>query len=193
MTALPHARGTQKQFRAILDALPESLRGQVIGGRLVVLPRPASPHIRAASAIDRAIGSLFEDGDGPGGWWILPEPELSLDVDPDFDPVIPDLAGWRRERMPKVPKTAAFTLAPDWICEVLSSSTRADDRDEKLPFYARAGVSHAWLVDPEARTLEAFVRDGDGFRALGACRGDVRVRVPPFEAAELDLARWWMR
>lgn len=193
MTAERPSPGTYRQYRAIIDALPNTLTGQVIAGRLVVMPRPAPPHIHAASALDKRIGSLFQDGDGgPGGWWILPEPELALGVDADFDPVSPDLAGWRRERMPQLPTTASFALAPDWVCEVLSPSTKAHDRDDKLPFYARAGVAHAWLVDPAARTLEAFVREGEGYRALGVWRGEARVRVEPFEAAELDLARLWI-
>jgi len=193
MTAQQPSLGTSRQYRAIIDALPNTLTGQVIAGRLVVMPRPAPPHIHAASALDKRIGSLFQDGDGgPGGWWILPEPEVSLGIDADFDPVAPDLAGWRRERMVRLPTTASFATAPDWVCEVLSPSTKAHDRDDKLPFYARAGVTHAWLVDPAAHTLEAFVRQGDGYRVLGVWRGDERVRVEPFDAAELDLARLWI-
>lgn len=192
MTAL-HSSGVYKRFRAVIDALPSTLVGQVIGGRLVVMPRPAPPHIHAASALDRQIGRFFQDGeDGPGGWWILPEPELTLGIDPDFDPVVPDLAGWRRERMPQLPDTASFKLAPDWVCEVLSPRTETFDRGEKLPFYARAGTAHAWIVDPESRTLEAFRRDGELYRPTGTWRGDVRARVEPFDAVEIDLARLWV-
>lgn len=191
MTAPTRPTGTRGQLRAILDGLPSSLRGEIVGGRLVVSPRPASPHLRAVSAIDRALGARFDDA--AGAWWILPAPELSLAVDPDFDRVTPDLAGWRRAHLHHLPNTTAFAEVPDWVCEVVSPQSRADDRDAKLPFYARAGVSHAWLVEPEARTLEAFVREGDAFVACGVWRGEVRVRVPPFEAAEVDLARWWMR
>lgn len=192
MTAL-HSTGTYRNFRAVIDALPNTLTGQVIGGRLVVMPRPAPPHLRASAAVTKQIGAPFDDGDdGPGGWWILPEPELALAVDPDFDPVVPDLAGWRRARMPHLPTTASFAMVPDWVCEVLSPSTEVHDRAEKMPFYARAGVEHAWLVDPETRVLEAFRRDRGVFRPVGTWRGDARARVEPFEAVEVDLARLWV-
>jgi Uma2 family endonuclease len=183
-----------RTFRDVIDALPEHLTGQVIGGRLVVLPRPGPAHLNATGALREMLGRPFQRGrGGPGGWWLLSEPELSLGVDPDFDPVNPDLAGWRRERMPHLPTTAALALAPDWVCEVLSPSTEVHDRAEKMPFYARAGVGHAWLVDPVERTLEAFRRDGATFRPVASHRGDATVRVEPFEAVEVDLAYLWAR
>ena len=192
MTSL-YVTSVYKTFRAVIDGLPNTLVGQVIGGRLVVMPRPAPPHLRAASALERQLGRRFDDGDdGPGGWWILSEPELTLPLDPDFNPVVPDLAGWRRARMPTLPETASFSCAPDWVCEVLSPSTETHDRGEKMPFYARAGVDHAWIVDPQARTLEAFRRDGVVFRPLGTWQGDARPRVEPFDAVALDLARFWI-
>jgi Putative restriction endonuclease len=183
-----------RTFRDVIDALPEHLTGQVIGGRLVVLPRPAPAHLNATGALREILGGPFQRGlGGPGGWWVLSEPELSLGVDPDFDPVNPDLAGWRRARMPHLPATATFALAPDWVCEVLSPSTEVHDRAEKMPFYARAGVEHAWLVDPLERTLEAFRRDGGTFRPIASHRGDVVVRVEPFDAVDVDLAYLWAR
>ncbi len=183
-----------RTFRDIIDALPEHMTGQVIAGRLVVMPRPAPAHINAASALGHLLGPPFQRGfGGPGGWWIQAEPELVLGIDPDFEPIDPDLVGWRRERMPHLPETAAFDTVPDWVCEVLSPSTEVHDRAEKMPFYARAGVEHAWLVDPVERTLEAFRRDGAVFRPAGAWRGDARVRVEPFDAVEIDLAYLWAR
>ncbi len=183
-----------RTFRDVIDALPSHMTGQVIGGRLVVLPRPAPPHVNAAGALQGLLGMPFQRGfGGPGGWWILPEPELSLGIDPDFDPVSPDLAGWRRKRLPHLPATAAFQVAPDWVCEVLSPSTASHDRDEKLPFFARAGVGHAWIVDPIAQTLEVFVREGDAFRLTASHVGDMVVRAEPFEAVEVDLGYLWER
>ena len=126
---------------------------------------------------------------GPGGRWILDEPELWL---VDFEPVVPDLAGWRVERMPDLPDTAYFTVVPDWICEVLSKSTESIDRGEKLPLYAAHGVRHAWLIDPIAKTLEVHVLGDEGrWREVQVYEGDVRVRAAPFEAVELELSALW--
>jgi Uma2 family endonuclease len=129
---------------------------------------------------DRGVG-------GPGGWVILDEPELHL----HGDVLVPDLAAWRRERMPKLPQTAAFELAPDWICEVLSPSTEAIDRADKMPVYARERVCHIWLVDPLTRTLEVFWLDGPTYRVMGTHRDEAIVTVPPFEALGLELAALW--
>jgi hypothetical protein len=194
VSAQTDAAKKRRTFRDVIDALPSHMTGQVIGGRLIVLPRSAPAHSNTAGVLQGALGGPFQGGfGGPGGWWILPEPELSLDVDPDFDPVSPDLAGWRRARMAHLPETAAIHLAPDWVCEVLSPSTKAHDRDEKLPFYARAGVDHAWLVDPIARTVEAFRRDGTAFVVIARHEGDGAARVEPFDAIELDLTYLWAR
>jgi Uma2 family endonuclease len=118
---------------------------------------------------------------------VLDEPELHLHE----DVLVPDLAGWRRERMRRPPRTAAFTLAPDWVCEVLSLSTRVLDRAVKLPLYAREGVRHVWLVDPEARTLEVFRLEGEHYSLLATHAGPARVRAEPFDAIELELAFLW--
>ena len=126
---------------------------EIIDGTLVTHPRPASLHARASSRLGMDLGGPFDRGKGgPGGWVLLDEPELH----PHGDVLVPDLAGWRRDRMPELPDAPAFELAPGWVCEVLSRSTAAVDRAEKLPIYAREHVAHAWLVDPIARTLEAF-------------------------------------
>ncbi len=103
------------------------------------------------------------------------------------------LAGWRRERMPEVPDVPAITLAPDWVCEVLSDSTAGKDRSKKLPVFARERVSHVWLVDPEAKSLEIFRLDGESYRLLAAHEADEKVRAAPFDAIELDLAILWAR
>ncbi|MGZ3455258.1 MAG: Uma2 family endonuclease, partial [Polyangiales bacterium] len=125
---------------------------------------------------------------GPGGWWILFEPELHF---LSGDIVVPDIAGWRLERMPELPTTAYFTLSPDWICEVLSPSTAAEDRADKMPIYADAGVSHAWLIDPLVRTLEVMRLEQGRWFVRAAFRGDSVVRAEPFESIELSLADLW--
>lgn len=173
-----------------LLAVPENLVAELIGGVLHTSPRPAARHTRAASRLGGELGGPFDRGrGGPGGWIILDEPELHL----GGDALVPDLAGWRRTTMAELPDTAAFTVAPDSICEVLSPSTAALDRAEKLPIYAREGVAFAWLVDPIARTLEAMRLEGGRWVVLGTWRDDARVRVEPFDAIEIELAALWER
>lgn len=175
---------------ADLDAVPANLVAELIHGTLVTSPRPAAPHARAASRIGMDLGGPFDRGKGgPGGWLLLDEPELHLGT----NVLVPDIAGWRRARMPEMPLTAAFSLAPDWVCEVLSPGTAATDRTDKLPLYADAGILHAWYVDPLARTLEVFRLDGSTFRLVLTCRDDAKVRAEPFDAIELELGALWER
>lgn len=184
----------QKPTYADIERLPPNVVGEILGGELVVSPRPAGPHTVSASVLGGALMGPFHLGlGGPGGWWILDEPELSLAVDPGFDPVVPDLAGWRLTSMPDKPVTAQFHVVPDWVCEVQSPSTARHDRMLKLPFYARAGVRHAWLVDPLAETVEVFeLRDGQW--VLHAVNGqDQVVSLPPFEALLIPLSVLWGR
>src|SRR5262245_40508208 len=139
-------------YRDIL-ALPNNVVGEIVGGELMVSPRPASGHALAALGIGGELWGPFQRGrGGPGGWWILVEPELHFGE----DVLVPDLAGWRRERMPIMLNAPYFTLAPDWVCEIASSSRASYDRVHKMPIYAREKVGHAWIVDPVARTLEIF-------------------------------------
>ena len=177
-------------------AAPANAVAQVAHGVLYTHPRPAGPHAAAASVLGMDLGGAFHRGrGGPGGWIILDEPELHLvPARPpvgDVDVLVPDLAGWRRERMPAVPDAPYFTLPPDWVCEVLSRSTAALDRSEKMEIYAAAGVEHAWLVDPAARTREAYRRQDLAWLRLGTWHDDARVRVPPFDAIELELGALW--
>ncbi len=169
--------------------VPENLVAEIVEGELFTSPRPASPHARAASMLGGYLTTRFDDGgDGPGGWWILYEPELHLDA----DVLVPDLAGWRRERMPILPDVAAFELAPDWVCEVVSPSTGRLDRVRKLPVYARHGVAHAWLIDPLQRTLEVFRLVGGHWSLISTHEGDDPVRVEPFDAMEIPLRTLWL-
>jgi Uma2 family endonuclease len=181
---------------ADLQAVPATKVAELIRGTLYVMPRPAARHARASSALGVELGGPFDRGrGGPGGWWILDEPELHF-PDPtapgEEDALVPDLAGWRRERLPALPDVAAFTLAPDWICEVLSKSTEQHDREVKMPVYARAGVRHAWLIDPVAKTLEVYTLGAEGIwgEAVISSGGDV-VRAVPFDAVGLDLSALW--
>jgi Uma2 family endonuclease len=178
----------RKASYADLEALPAHVVGEIVAGELYASPRPALPHAFAAGQLFYELTGPFSRGrGGPGGWHLVFEPELHLGE----DVLVPDIAGWRHERMPQVPDTAACTLAPDWLCEVLSPSTRSLDRKAKLPVYAREGVRHVWLVDPIARTLEVFRLEGTHYLPMPSHSGPVRVRAEPFESFELQLALLW--
>jgi Uma2 family endonuclease len=171
--------------------VPAHQCAEIVNGTLYVMSRPAPRHASAASMLGVEIGGPFQRGrGGPGGWWVLDEPELQL---VPKEPVVPDLAGWRVERMPELPDTASFTLVPDWVCEVLSRSTEKLDRDEKLPYYAEHGVRHVWLIDPIDKHLEVYSLDAETrrWREVRIHHGDSTVRAAPFDAIELDLAALW--
>ena len=172
-----------------LVKLPDHLVAEIVDGELHASPRPAPRHAVAYARATRLLESAFDSGrTGPGGWWILAEPELHLGA----DVLVPDLAGWRRTRMPHVPDTAYFPLAPDWLCEIISPSTARLDRTQKLAIYAREGVRHAWLLDPLARTLEVL-RLADGrWTILATHAGTDLVRAEPFDAIELTLTEFWV-
>ena len=176
-------------YEDVLNA-PSHKVAEIIDGELVLSPRPAGPHAAAATALGEELGPPFKRGrGGPGGWIILDEPELHL----LGNVLVPDLGGWRRETMGAIANEAYFTIRPDWVCEVLSPSTAATDRAEKMPIYARERVTHLWLVDPIARTLEGLVLEGARWSVLGTWRDDAKVRVEPFEAFELELGGLWAR
>jgi Uma2 family endonuclease len=171
-----------------LVRLPDNLVAEIVNGELHATPRPASPHSRASSSLGSLLMPPFDHGrGGPGGWWILDEPELHLGA----DVLVPDLAGWRRSRMPKYPDCAYFTLSPDWLCEVLSPSTSRLDRVQKLAVYARERLPHAWLIDPLARTLEVLGLDGARWTILATHAGTEVVRAEPFAEIKLDLSSLW--
>ena len=175
-----------------LIQVPDTKVAELIDGELFVSPRPASPHAHATSGIAADILPPFhrETGSppGPGGWWILFEPELHY----GDDVLVPDWAGWRRERLPLLRDVPYFELPPDWICEIVSPSTGRLDRSRKMRVYAREGIANAWLVDPLAKTLEVY-RLGDGrWTLLDVRAASEVVRAEPFDAIEIALERWWL-
>jgi Uma2 family endonuclease len=181
---------TPDPYARLLD-LPETLVGELIGGELHTQPRPAGPHASASSVLGMDIGGAFHRGrGGPGGWWILDEPEVHFIRDTEV--LVPDLAGWRRERMPNLPRDHRFEVVPDWVCEVLSPSTVRKDRVLKMKVYARHGVAHLWLVDPLARTLETFILREGQWTVAGLYTYAEDVRAAPFEAVTLALGDWWV-
>ena len=171
-----------------LCAVPDHKVAEILDGELVVSPRPALRHASASSGLGGSLWGPFHRGrGGPGGWWILDEPELHM----ADDVLVPDLAGWRRQRLPSIPDAAYLTLTPDWACEVISPSTEQIDRSRKMRIYAREGVAHLWLLDPIVRTLEELRLEAGRWVVL-ATHSDVEViRAEPFEAIEIELATLW--
>jgi Uma2 family endonuclease len=184
MSTVTHRPATYED----LIKLPDNVVGEILDGELHASPRPGPRHARAESALHARLFSAFDDGTaGPGGWWILVEPELHF----RSDVLVPDIAGWRRERMSQLPETAWFEIAPDWICEVISPSTGRIDRAKKLPVYARERVPHAWLVDPIQKTVEVLQHAEGLWNVLHVYSGDEQMSAPPFDGITIDLRAVW--
>jgi Uma2 family endonuclease len=185
----PAEKKKRATYQDVLDAPPHKV-AEIIAGELRLSPRPAAPHAVVSSTLGGELVPPFGNGrGGPGGWTIFDEPELHF----ADEVLVPDLAGWRDARLPFVPDVPFFTLAPDWICEVLSKSTEKSDRVEKMPSYAEAGVGFAWLIAPRLRTLEAFRLHEGKWLTIGVFKDGDRARIEPFEAIELDLAVLWAK
>ena len=168
--------------------LPDNVVGEIVDGELFVSPRPGQKHIVAASILNVKLGGSFgQGGRGPGGWWILVEPEIHS----NGNVLVPDLAGWKKERLPKITDQSHFDVIPDWVCEILSPSNIKLDRAKKVPKYAKVGVRHLWLVDPLARTLEAFRLEKQHWTLLPTFSDEDKFRVEPFDAVEFELGSLW--
>jgi Uma2 family endonuclease len=182
---------TRIQERATYDDLlkvPANMVAELIDGDLYAWPRPAGPHADTSSVLGMFIGYPYRLGrGGSGGRWIVDEPELHLDE----QVVVPDLAGWRRERMPEIPQDHRFIVAPDWVCEVISPSSLRIDRGKKMRIYAEHDVPWLWLVDPIGHTLEVLTLDGGNWKYIATFTGNDVVRAEPFPEAEIDLASIW--
>jgi Uma2 family endonuclease len=173
-------------YEDVLNA-PEHKVAEIIDGVLYLSPRPAPPQAGAKGALFGDLFNPYARGrGGPGDWRLFFEPELHFGE----DVVVPDIAGWRRSRMPELPTGVGTKLAPDWLCETLSAPTIEIDR-AKLDVYAREGVPHVWLVDPEQRTLELLVLRGSSLSIQATYHGRERVRAEPFDAVEIELAFLW--
>lgn len=170
---------------ADLEAVPPHFVAEIIEGVLETHPRPAPRHATASSRMGLSIGNPFDLGNqGPGGWVIIDEPEVH------FSPhiLVPDLAGWRRARMPQLPEKAYFETAPDWACEVLSPSTSRLDRGPKRRIYAEYGVEYLWLLDPDEQVLEAFHLADGQWTLIGTVIGAGAVSLRPFDAISFPLS-----
>jgi len=171
--------------------IPENMTGEIIDGELIVTPRPARRHVHTASALGTKITVPFQfgEGGGPGGWIIYHEPEIYFDVK---NTIVPDLAGWRKERLTTLPGEHRFTVPPDWICEILSPKTARNDRITKMHTFARHGVPYVWLIDPALKTLEVFQLESGRWFLSDAFAGNEKVRAEPFAEIELDLTVLWL-
>ncbi len=172
-----------------LERVPDHQVAEILDGELIVSPRPSPLHGVAQSSLLARLLTRYQDGDddGPGGWLFIGEPELHFGM----DVLVPDIAGWRMERMTAIPRKVGIRTAPDWLCEVLSPSTSRVDRFRKLPIYAREGVSHVWLLDPLKQILEVFRLDEDVAHPAAMYHGDAVVRAEPFHDSEIKLGRFW--
>lgn len=185
---------TQRKLATYADllALPEDARAEVLAGEVVVSPAPLPRHSAVQRSASRFLGGPFHDDDGrggPGGWWNFVEVDVALGP---HDIVRPDLSGWRRERLPRPANVRPIDVVPDWVCEILSPSSAARDRVAKRHLYARAGVPHYWLIDPDLRVLEALsLRDGMWVET-GVYDDTAAARIPPFDAIELEVGRLFL-
>ena len=170
--------------------IPENTTGEIIDGELLVHPRPSRRHIHAASSLDITIGAPYQFGReaGPGGWIIHVEPEIQLGE----HTMVPDLAGWRKERFPVEEETNWISVAPDWVCEILSPSTYRLDKMKKMPIYADHGVAHLWFIDPVQKTLDTYRLESNRWFFSAGFYGNDRVRAEPFQETEFDLEDLWL-
>jgi len=170
---------------ADLLALPDDARGEIVDGEVVLQPSPTPLHQSTVGEIYAELRNPFQRGrGGPGGWWLIP------DVDVEFGPhdiCRPDIAGWRKERLPQFPGERPIVNRPDWVCEGLSPRTAVRDQNEKRTIYERAGVPWYWVVDPQNRTITVLRLVTDGFVVSQVVGDDGTAALPPFEAVEIDL------
>lgn len=173
---------------ADIEAAPAHLIAEIIDGRLVTHPRPSPRHGGTANALGHELTGPYQKGvNGPGGWVFFVEPEVRFDK----DLLVPDIAGWRRERLAGYPEHNWFDVVPDWTCEILSGSTERRDRTVKMRIYGEARIPHLWLIDPRLQILEAFENNGGRWTKIGSWSSDEDVRTAPFDATSFNLADLW--
>lgn len=170
-----------------LEQLPELLTGEILNGQLYAHPRPGGKHVSVATNLSIDIGGPFHRGrGGPGGWRILVEPEVHLALDTEV--VVPDVAGWRKERLPTVPEGHKFTVVPDWVCEIFSPSTETIDKEIKMPLYAKYGVGYLWLIHPIKQTLDAYKLNSGEWESLGSFNAGESARIEPFSEISINVS-----
>jgi Uma2 family endonuclease len=181
------AKSRKDIYQELFD-LPENMVGEIIGGELHAQPRPAPKHALASSILGAELGAPYSIGrGGPGGWWILAEPEVHL----GDEVLVPDISGWKKDRMPQLPETSYFEMPPDWVCEILSPSTAKKDRTMKMPIYAKHRVNHIWLIDPDLKTLEAYRLEDRFWKLVDSFADNDVVSIEPFDDIAIDLSLLW--
>ena len=184
----------EKSFEELYEELcqlPENMVGEILNGELVAMPRPSRKHVNSSSGLTGILNGPFQHGrGGPGGWWILVEPEIHI----AGTVFVPDLAGWQKVRLPKLSEGNEnfFELSPDWVCEVSSPSSVRYDRVTKMNLYSKFQIPHYWLVDPLAHTLEVFELQAEKWFLHSTYAKSDKVSAPPFEAVEFDLGDLWV-
>jgi len=169
--------------------IPENMTGEIIDGELIVTPRPSSRHTEVASSLGGELVPPYRFGrGGPGGWIIHDEPEIHFGA----NVIVPDLAGWKRDRFTIPLDEHRITVAPDWVCEILSPRTARTDRVKKMRIFAEYGVPYAWIIDPILMTLEVFTLESGKWVVQGLHAENDKVRAVPFEEVEIDLANLWL-
>ena len=179
--------GTSQPELEELLALPDDMVGEIMDGELVVTPRPSPLAHATKLALSAELSKASAEAAGRHGWWIYDEAKLRLGA----NVLVPDLAGWRRQRMPKRSDKKYVELAPDWACEVLSPATAVIDRTRKVRIYASHGLCWLWVVDPPHRTVEVLWLEGDEWVVVGAFGGDEKVHIAPFDSVEIQLGSLW--
>jgi Uma2 family endonuclease len=179
---------TGATYQDLVD-LPPLYVAELVSGELWASPQPAARHCQISAVLFMLLGNPFQlRQGGPGGWVFFNEPELHF----GDDVLVPDLAAWRRERLPPtVYDDAWIGVPPDWLCEILSPSTAKLDLHRKLPLYARVGVSSAWVIDPPEKTVKVLEAREGAWIQRATFSGNAIVRAPPFDAIELDLGLVW--
>jgi Uma2 family endonuclease len=179
----PRKAATLADLREVWDLKSVEL----IAGEIVEKASPGFFHGNTQGAVFSILWTRFGGG-GDGGekatWWFASEVDVRFDA---HDVFRPDVAGWRRDRVPEPPAERPVRVRPDWVCEVLSTSDKRRDQVLKLRVYHRHAVPHYWLLDPEEKTLTVYRWQADGYvNALTAAAGE-RVRAEPFDALEFPL------
>jgi Uma2 family endonuclease len=184
----PKQKPKQATYRDVLNA-PDTMVAEVVQGDLYLSPRPGKAHGHAETRLGTLLDGPFGIGrGGPGGWIIITEPELHLGA----EIVVPDLAGWRRDRAPMVGDEPFFTVVPDWVCEIVSPRTGRLDRVKKVPLYAAKQVPYVWIIDPGQRSLEVFRNESGRLSLISTHSDQEEARAEPFGDVPLELKLLWL-